>query len=173
MPSPHRLLIVGAGLTGSVTASLLRRKFPKHLLDITVWEKSRGAGGRMNTYRRPTDSRATVDLGAQYISASSTLYARSHERYIAMCDKPLLLNNVGFFQCVHRLPKATMYSMVVLLRNATLGRGLSGLGPWVGWGAETLTLHQTMFSCFVQPWGGGWRKGVLRKCLGGGVPLGL
>lgn len=35
----------------------------------------------MNTYRRPTDSRATVDLGAQYISASSTLYARSHERF--------------------------------------------------------------------------------------------
>lgn len=80
--SPHRLLIVGAGLTGSVTASLLRRKFPKHILDITVWEKSRGAGGRMNTNRSPTDSRATVDLGAQYISATTAYYARSHERYI-------------------------------------------------------------------------------------------
>ena len=81
-PSPHRLLIVGAGLTGSVTASLLRRKFPKHILDITVWEKSRGAGGRMNTNRSPTDSRAAVDLGAQYISATTAYYARSHERYI-------------------------------------------------------------------------------------------
>lgn len=80
MPAPHRLLIVGAGLTGTITASLLRRKFPKHLLDISIWEKSRGAGGRMNTYRRPTNPTATVDLGAQYISATSDYYARSHER---------------------------------------------------------------------------------------------
>ena len=36
MAVPHRLLIVGAGLTGSVSAALLRRKFPKELLDITV-----------------------------------------------------------------------------------------------------------------------------------------
>ena len=45
MPSPHRLLIVGAGLTGSVTASLLRRKFPKGALNITFWEEiSRSRG---------------------------------------------------------------------------------------------------------------------------------
>lgn len=81
MPSPHRLLIVGAGLTGSVTASLLRRKFPKDVLNITVWEKSRGAGGRMTTNRNPSDSRCTADLGAQYVSATPA-YARSHERYI-------------------------------------------------------------------------------------------
>lgn len=81
MPSPHRLLIVGAGLTGSVTACLLRRKFPKNVLNITVWEKSRGAGGRMTTNRNPSDSRCTVDLGAQYVSATPAYY-RSHERYI-------------------------------------------------------------------------------------------
>lgn len=79
MPSPHRLLIVGAGLTGSVTASLLRRKFPKDVLNITVWEKSRGAGGRMTTNRNPSDPRCTADLGAQYVSATSA-YAKSHER---------------------------------------------------------------------------------------------
>ena len=81
MVARHRLLIVGAGLTGSVTASLLRRKFPKDLLDITVWEKSRGAGGRMNTNRRATDPKATIDLGAQYISATSENYARTHHRH--------------------------------------------------------------------------------------------
>ena len=80
MPSPHRLLIVGAGLTGSVTASLLRRKFPKDALNITFWEKSRGAGGRMNTNRSASDSRCTVDLGAQYVTATPDYY-RSHERY--------------------------------------------------------------------------------------------
>ena len=82
MPSPHRLLIVGAGLTGSVTASLLRRKFPKDVLNITVWEKSRGAGGRMTTNRNPSDPRCTADLGAQYVSATSA-YAKSHERQVA------------------------------------------------------------------------------------------
>lgn len=81
MTSPHRLLIVGAGLTGCATASLLRKKFSKDALNITVWEKSRGAGGRMNTHRRESDSRATVDLGAQYISVSSADYARSHESF--------------------------------------------------------------------------------------------
>lgn len=85
MQSPHRLLIVGAGLTGSVSASLLRRKFPKEALNITVWEKSRGAGGRMTTNRDPSDSRCSADLGAQYVSATSA-YAKSHERYINLCN---------------------------------------------------------------------------------------
>ena len=82
MAVPHRLLIVGAGLTGSVSAALLRRKFPKELLDITVWEKSREAGGRMNTNRFPGDSKglSSVDLGAQYISATSEYYLKSHDR---------------------------------------------------------------------------------------------
>ena len=81
MSSPHRLLIVGGGLTGSTTAYLLRKMFAKDILAITVWEKSRGAGGRMNTYRSEINSLATVDLGAQYISVSSADYAQSHERY--------------------------------------------------------------------------------------------
>lgn len=84
MSSPHRLLIVGAGLTGSATAYLLRKMFAKDILSITVWEKSRGAGGRMNTYRSEINSLATVDLGAQYISVSSADYAQSHERYFTV-----------------------------------------------------------------------------------------
>ena len=78
MGLPLRLLVVGAGLTGSLTASLLKQKFPA--MTVTVWEKSRGAGGRFATNRCPTDARCMVDLGAQYISATQE-YAKLHERY--------------------------------------------------------------------------------------------
>lgn len=76
--SPHRVLIVGAGLTGALTAALLRRKF-KQQIDITIWEKSRGAGGRMSTSRNNADARAMADIGAQYISATPQ-YTKSHAR---------------------------------------------------------------------------------------------
>ena len=71
MLSTRRVLVIGAGLTGSLTAALLRRKF-KQKLHITVWEKSRGAGGRMATNRQPGIP-SSVDLGAQYISATTEL----------------------------------------------------------------------------------------------------
>jgi renalase len=78
IPGQVPVLIVGAGLTGSLTASLLRRKFQN--IDLTVWEKSRGAGGRMTTSRCPDDPKCTADTGAQYISATPS-YFKSHERY--------------------------------------------------------------------------------------------
>ncbi|XP_042313743.1 renalase isoform X2 [Sceloporus undulatus] len=66
-----RVLIVGAGLTGSLCAALLRRELPRpHLAHLEVWEKARGAGGRMATSRRGGASNAdsTADLGAQYVT---------------------------------------------------------------------------------------------------------
>jgi len=77
MALPGRVLIVGAGLTGSLTACLLRRKFQN--LDITIWEKSRGVGGRMTTARSHGDPTCRADTGAQYISATPS-YFTSHER---------------------------------------------------------------------------------------------
>ncbi|XP_063077429.1 renalase isoform X2 [Engraulis encrasicolus] len=74
-----RVLIVGAGLTGSVCACLLRRELPNKC-KIVVWDKSRGAGGRMSTSRSPTDSACTVDLGAQYITATP-YYAKIHHSF--------------------------------------------------------------------------------------------
>lgn len=74
-----RVLIVGAGLTGSLCACLLRRKLPNKV-NIVVWDKSRGAGGRMSTSRSPNDPSCTVDLGAQYISATP-YYARIHSSF--------------------------------------------------------------------------------------------
>ncbi|XP_074484631.1 renalase [Sebastes fasciatus] len=71
-----RVLIVGAGLTGSVCACLLRRELQSRV-HIEVWDKARGAGGRMSTSRPPDPSSHSADLGAQYITATSA-YAQSH-----------------------------------------------------------------------------------------------
>ena len=62
------LMVVGAGITGSLTAALLARRAPEVAASVTVWDKARGAGGRMTTYRLPTDPSLHVDMGAQYIS---------------------------------------------------------------------------------------------------------
>ncbi|TMS21808.1 Renalase [Larimichthys crocea] len=71
-----RVLIVGAGLTGSLCACLLRREL-QDKVSIAVWDKARGAGGRMSTSRPPDSSSHSADLGAQYITATSA-YAQSH-----------------------------------------------------------------------------------------------
>ncbi|XP_043568332.1 renalase isoform X2 [Chiloscyllium plagiosum] len=74
-----RVLIVGAGLTGSLSASLLRRELPNKL-QIFVWEKARGAGGRMNTSRSPHDPNCMADLGAQYITVTP-FYAEKYQSF--------------------------------------------------------------------------------------------
>ncbi|XP_059180816.1 renalase [Centropristis striata] len=71
-----RVLIVGAGLTGSLCACLLRRELQSKV-HIEVWDKARGAGGRMSTSRPPDSLSHSADLGAQYVTATSA-YAQSH-----------------------------------------------------------------------------------------------
>ncbi|KAM9426846.1 renalase [Pholidichthys leucotaenia] len=73
-----RVLIVGAGLTGSLCACLLRRELQN--IKIVVWDKARGTGGRMFTSRPPDASSHTADLGAQYVSATPA-YAKSHHSF--------------------------------------------------------------------------------------------
>ena len=90
--SQKELLIVGTGLTGSLTANLLSRaltastntvssslKPPGLGVSVSVWDKARGAGGRMSTHRHPTESSLHVDMGAQYISRFQSP-ARSADR---------------------------------------------------------------------------------------------
>ncbi|XP_077867677.1 renalase-like [Saccoglossus kowalevskii] len=77
--SVTRILIVGAGLTGAVTASILRREL-REQVKIVVLDKSREAGGRMSTSRCPEDVRCTADLGAQYITQTS-IYAKQHASF--------------------------------------------------------------------------------------------
>lgn len=60
-----RIAIIGAGITGLTCASLLRQRD----LPVTVFEKSRGLGGRLAT-RRAGDG-LTFDHGAQYVTARS------------------------------------------------------------------------------------------------------
>ena len=70
--APRRVLIVGTGLTGSLTCYHLRalsrtRRLP---LRIEVADMARGPGGRMSTTRfGPADTRANT--GAQYLSAAT------------------------------------------------------------------------------------------------------
>lgn len=67
MPMP-RVLVVGAGATGACAALRLRQLLGREV-QIEVWEKARGPGGRMSTNRQALGG-ATVraDLGAQYLS---------------------------------------------------------------------------------------------------------
>uniref|UniRef100_UPI0037E972BC renalase isoform X3 n=1 Tax=Semicossyphus pulcher TaxID=241346 RepID=UPI0037E972BC len=74
-----RVLIVGAGLTGSLCACLLRREMQSKV-QIVVWDKARGAGGRMTTSRPPDPSCSSVDLGAQYVTATAA-YSQSHHSF--------------------------------------------------------------------------------------------
>ncbi|XP_065264012.1 renalase isoform X1 [Emys orbicularis] len=75
-----RVLIVGAGPTGSLCAALLRRELPQRPLRIVLWDKARGAGGRMTTSRSPHNPRCTADLGAQYITLRPA-YAQKHQSF--------------------------------------------------------------------------------------------
>lgn len=65
IPYSMKVLIVGAGLTGSLVAALFSKVpgTPR----LTIWEKESWIGGRTLTYRHPT-SQLHVDMGAQYIS---------------------------------------------------------------------------------------------------------
>ncbi|XP_059707049.1 renalase isoform X4 [Haemorhous mexicanus] len=62
-----RVLVVGAGLTGAAGAALLRGA-PRG--QVAVWDKARGAGGRMSTTRA---DRGSADLGAQFVTCEPEL----------------------------------------------------------------------------------------------------
>ncbi|XP_054715905.1 renalase-like [Uloborus diversus] len=83
-----KILIVGSGLTGSVTASLVKHEASA---DITIWEKEEYIGGRFHTFHSPLAAECSVDLGAQYISATLE-FIRSHARfYDELLDKDKLV----------------------------------------------------------------------------------
>ncbi|KAL7643286.1 UNVERIFIED_CONTAM: hypothetical protein RMT77_006578 [Armadillidium vulgare] len=83
-----RILLVGTGITSAVTGALIKQKLPR--ADLIIWDKARGAGGRMSTARNPNDESCTLDLGAQYISTTPD-YAEVHRSYYEELQKAGLL----------------------------------------------------------------------------------
>lgn len=65
-----RVLIVGSGLTGSLTCYHLRQRCGGKAVRIDVADMARGAGGRMSTTRWGADS-IKANTGAQYVSCCS------------------------------------------------------------------------------------------------------
>ncbi|KAM4525402.1 renalase [Odontesthes bonariensis] len=84
-----RVLIVGAGLTGSLCACLLRREM-QNKVQIVVWDKARGAGGRMSTSRPPDCSSHSADLGAQYVTATPAYFQAHHSFYTELLSAGIL-----------------------------------------------------------------------------------
>ena len=66
-----KILIIGTGISGATTASLLKAASKQCCFDITIFDKGRGAGGRMTTSRSNKDERMHLDLGAQYITVGA------------------------------------------------------------------------------------------------------
>lgn len=85
----EKVLIIGSGMTGASVASLLRQNMQK-AVTISMWDKSNGIGGRMSTSRCNKDSRCTVDLGAQYISATPEYQQRHASHYMELLEKCVL-----------------------------------------------------------------------------------
>lgn len=65
-----RVAIVGAGLAGLIAARTLQ----DHGLDVRLYEKARGPGGRMSTRRG--DGSLQFDHGAQYFTVRDDVFAR-------------------------------------------------------------------------------------------------
>ncbi|XP_070544414.1 renalase-like [Ptychodera flava] len=84
-----RVLIIGAGLTGAATASLLRREL-REKIQIVILDKGRGAGGRMSTSRSPGDPKCSVDLGAQYITQTETYKVKHASFYEELLSKNII-----------------------------------------------------------------------------------
>jgi photolyase PhrII len=87
-PIPH-VAVIGAGLSGVFAA----RTLADHGLQVTVFEKSRGVGGRMATRR--LDNASRFDHGAQYFTARDSRFRRYVDSWIeqgvvaAWPDQPL------------------------------------------------------------------------------------
>ncbi len=77
--NPPTVAIIGAGIGGLIAARTLK----DHGLDVTVFDKSRGVGGRMATKRsRASDISLSFDHGAQYFTARDHRFCRYVDSWI-------------------------------------------------------------------------------------------
>lgn len=82
--TPPRIAIIGAGLTGLMTATLLERKFAElgQALTIDIFEKSAGVGRLATRYKSPNpkqDRHYQFEFGAQFFTAKS----REFQQFLA------------------------------------------------------------------------------------------
>ncbi|MEL7498254.1 MAG: FAD-dependent oxidoreductase [Planctomycetota bacterium] len=75
--SPPRIAVIGAGISGLIAA----RTLTDQGLEVTVFDKGRGVGGRMSTRR--TDF-GHFDHGAQYFTARDSRFQKYVESWIHM-----------------------------------------------------------------------------------------
>ncbi|CAG0921581.1 unnamed protein product [Notodromas monacha] len=114
---PQKLLIVGSGITSAVCCSLISRDPSlSKVFDLVVWEKARGAGGRMSTTRSPKDQDNVADLGAQFITVSP-VYAQKHSSiYEELLQSGKLEKLKGHLEGMKNLPEGTKHYVA---RNGT------------------------------------------------------
>jgi len=87
--SQPSILVVGCGITGASTAYFLRKTFGEEV-NIEIWDKARGAGGRMSTNRAPDFPTVPfADMGAQYITKNISGEA-NEEIYSELLDEGLI-----------------------------------------------------------------------------------
>lgn len=72
-----KVLLVGCGLTSSITAYLLRTRIPN--INLTLWDKARGPGGRTSVRRGQNGT--FIDLGAQFITTDQSTLLKYSELY--------------------------------------------------------------------------------------------
>lgn len=72
-----KVLLIGCGLTSTITAYLLRSRIPN--IHLTLWDKARGPGGRTSVRRGPHGT--FVDLGAQFITTDLSILSKYSEIY--------------------------------------------------------------------------------------------
>lgn len=84
--SSKKVLIIGSGITGALCSLNLSKALP--LANVIVWDKARGAGGRMSTTR--TDKGHKADIGAQYITTSKDNLELFNNEYQPLLNKGVL-----------------------------------------------------------------------------------
>lgn len=92
----EKVLVVGAGLSGSIAAQTLHSAG----LDVTVFDKARGAGGRLSTKRTPV---GRFNFGAPDFRIKSELFG---EQVIRWCSEGLLTHTEDQKGIRYRAPEA-------------------------------------------------------------------
>ncbi|MFZ3194277.1 MAG: FAD-dependent oxidoreductase [Moraxellaceae bacterium] len=126
---PLEVAVVGAGMAGLSCA----RRLAEAGMSVTVFDKSRGAGGRMAT-RRVEDVAAGsfgFDHGAQYFTAHSTAFQQAVGSWIASnVVQPWAGRLMSFEQAGELRPVASQPRYVGVPRMSAIGRHLLGDLPF-------------------------------------------